>query len=113
MVCKTIRVSCLTHCDGCVYEKGIDMQTVAIKGRRPLWLITPPAPTDVVSLEDADFIAEKYDKPWLGSKLILKTRFLFSHRVQEHRKGRHSRAQNRRIQEGVQRASASTVTILN
>ena len=61
-----------------VYTKGIDMQTVRYKGPKTALVDYDRflAPTDVVLLEDADFIAEKYDKPlaWVES-LFLKRGF--------------------------------------
>ena len=49
-----------------VYKKGIDMQTVRYKGPKTALVDYDRfyAPSDIVALEDADFIAEKYDKPW-------------------------------------------------
>lgn len=48
------------------YTKGIDMQTVRYKGPKTALVDYDRffAPSDVVSLEEADFIAEKYDKNW-------------------------------------------------
>ena len=48
------------------YTKGIDMQTVRYRGPKTALVDYDRffAPSDAVSLEDADFIAEKYDKDW-------------------------------------------------
>lgn len=56
------------------YTKGIDMQTVRYKGPKTALVDYDRflAPNDVVSLEDADFLAEKYDKPlaWVESMFL-------------------------------------------
>lgn len=60
------------------WDKGIDMETVRYRGPKSALVDYDRfyAPSDVATLEDADFIAEKYDKPlaWV-EQIFLKRRF--------------------------------------
>ena len=61
------------------YNKGIDMVTVRYKGPKTALVDYDRffAPSDVSNIEEADFIAEKYDKDWQWIENMFLNRYLW------------------------------------